>query len=218
MQTQIETCRSIIYKNYKYLRSKNFLKNSKCTYNMLFTITTGDNEDPFVLDVLNNELSLSEELDREEIDEYNFIIHAKNDLIGFCQPPTNPNLESSSNLKVKVLVQDVKDTQPFWPIESGSILSGGIRTDAKIDETSIILRANDLDLNETLTYSLGTTIDRSDPTLVSIPTQTPFEISNGNEIRIKFQPQASMKGFFNFSVFVYDSGRIFKYNLLFNLQ
>jgi hypothetical protein len=92
----------------------------------------------------------------------------------------------------------------------GPVISGGIRTDASLgDSTSVTLTAVDLDLDETLRFSLGTKFDHSDPSLD--PVTSPFVINAENEIEVTFDPQSTMKGFFNFSVFVHDSGTYFTF-------
>jgi len=157
------------------------------------------------LDQDKNILSLVKELDREEVAFYNLTIIAKNDRAGSCQRPSVlPDI--SSILEVTVEVLDVVDTPPTFP-NPGSIISGGVKTsNGEIgSSTSIKLRADDPDLNDPLTYRINEdSIRPSDPSLESI--QDPFLIDENNEIRITFQANEVMKGYFTFSVTVTDTG------------
>ena len=176
-----------------------------------YFILAGNEDAIFELLPESHELYLNRELDREARAEYELLVKATEECLS---PPgtlgegedaraTVFDTNDDSLLKVKVTVVDIDDNAPQFVRR---VFTGGISTDIDYGMVFMQIQAKDLDYQADLRYSLDGEIMPSESSegLEAIR-KPPFLVDEiTGEIRLNFDPQKGMKGYFDFGVRVFD--------------
>ena len=175
-----------------------------------YFIVDGNEDGIFELIPLEHELLLNKELDRERQSEYDLTVKATEECLS--QPDwlrDGRSIAFDSNddslLKVKIFVNDVNDNAPQF---SQAVFTGGIATDIDFGTAFMQVGAEDKDFGENavLEYSLDGEIvpSKKSEGLEGIR-KPPFLIDPvTGEVKLNFDPQKGMKGYFDFGVRVFD--------------
>ena len=166
----------------------------------------------------NTKVKLAEgvELDREEFDQYKFVVFVSNSV----QPPMTPvdpedvDPLDRSYLVVTVNVTDIIDTAPIF-IRDG-IISGGVSVGDDAGTVILPIQVYDPDLNDAVNFEISP-ITAQDPSLSSIVDPIKLiTVDNGSsvvgeriataDLVLNFVPNLAMKGYFTFSVRAFDLG------------
>lgn len=140
-------------------------------------------------------------LDREDpISSYSLKILATNDPSGSIAP-----VNSSSFLHLVIRVLDKNDVVPNF--KTDVIFTSFMETDT-IEKRLTVIEAEDLDLNETLTYTMLDDVQWHDMDVT--PPATSFTIERKDArscyLKLDFDPKAVTQGYCNFTIHVEDAG------------
>ncbi|XP_047739893.1 cadherin-23 [Hyalella azteca] len=190
------------------------LDNSVCYY-----IVGGDSLKSFSLDKLTHVLQAVKPLDREELEQHVLIVQASEDCVK--EPPQVPEFDATDDtlLKVIVNVNDVNDNSPKF---LKKVFTGGISTESAFGFEVLELMAEDLDYgsNAALRFQMIGTVQATVSEGLDHLRQQPFVVDPKTGIvKLNFDPQRGMKGYFDFKVGVtdgsewQDEARVFVYLL-----
>ncbi|KAI4457764.1 fat atypical cadherin-related [Holotrichia oblita] len=171
-----------------------------------YYIVGGNENRNFRLDKFTHELTINRELDREERDSYILLVKAAED----CN--NSPRIESSFDslddtlLKVLVNVADVNDNPPRF---IHRIFTGGVSTATSFGTKFMQVKAEDLDYGENavISYYLIGQVQMTLTEGLENLQRPPFLVEkNTGVVRLNFDPQQGMKGYFDFMVLANDTG------------
>ncbi|KPM07825.1 cadherin-23-like protein [Sarcoptes scabiei] len=178
-----------------------------------------DGEAIFKLDTFTHELATTKALDRETKSNYTIIVQATNDCFRLPHRIEKFDPKDNSMLQVLIGVKDVNDNPPKF---LKKIFSGGITTNTEYGTIFMSIKAIDPDsgVNSYVSYHIISDVRKSfSEGLEAIPSN-PFEINHKNgDIKLNFDPQKGMKGYFEFEVKandtdgLYDIAKVFIYLL-----
>lgn len=149
---------------------------------------------------MNNSIrlrNLPQGLDREDVPEYQLYIDVTND--PSVQPPISEQIPRNYTLYLTIIVQDENDNPPEF--KKAITIASFTQNDEKGKKIAVI-EANDVDLNETITYSLGKFAWNDTDGTVS--TDEPFKIENGADLILNFKPTGLNSGYCTFRIYAHD--------------
>ncbi|CAL4059672.1 unnamed protein product [Meganyctiphanes norvegica] len=170
-----------------------------------YFIVGGDQYNTFNLDAFSHEIMTMVELDREIHGHYTLLIKATEDclnppeLVSFFDP-TDDTL-----LRLQVYVNDINDNPPKFTRE---IFTGGITTASDFGLEIIRLTAYDPDAgrNAHLSFYLNGRVTETLSEGLGNIRKAPFIVEQTTGIiKLNFDPQKGMKGYFDFQVYVNDT-------------
>uniref|UniRef100_T1IXK9 Cadherin domain-containing protein n=1 Tax=Strigamia maritima TaxID=126957 RepID=T1IXK9_STRMM len=171
-----------------------------------YYIISGNEKNLFDLDKFTHVFRNVEPLDREQDEEHRLVVSASEDCV---QSPKKASSEiSTMNLLVKV--DDVNDNPPVF---QRRVFTGGVTTEAQFGTVVLQLQAYDRDVgnNARLTYYVNGPVSRrlTEGVQGEISVR-PFIVNvSSGEVNLNFDPQKGMKGYFDFSVLVNDTGSFY---------
>jgi hypothetical protein len=157
----------------------------------------------FNLNSETGQLTLREMLDRELIDQHEIRIIVSRFATG---PPANSPV--TSMLLLTIMVLDVNDNPPVFERKE---YGAGITTTDRIGKTLLQVKANDLDLNETITYHLLTETFQAKGEGIDAVEVTSFSVNSENNLGnvvLNFVPKSAMIGHFEFQIEARDNDNV----------
>lgn len=145
------------------------------------------------MDKITRNLTLKENLDRESVDRHEIRIISTNLETYPARRPSDDSL-----LIIEITVEDVNDNPPTFQYKNYAV---GVSETDNVDKTILTLFATDPDLDDEITYTIvpGSTVATGE-NLDNVK-DTAFEVNPRNgELKLKFQVQPNMKGYFDFEV------------------
>ncbi|XP_046672662.1 cadherin-23 isoform X2 [Homalodisca vitripennis] len=172
-----------------------------------YFIVAGNDEGFFNIEPLSHEITVAQELDREEAEMHLIMVKASEDCV--TPPQTNNSYldyKDSTVLRVVIFVNDINDNAPQFVKE---VFTGGVTTDADFGSEFMQVRAIDADFGrnaEIQYYMIGQTQMTLSEGMENIQ-QPPFLVDvNSGIVSLNFDPQKGMKGYFDFKVVANDTG------------
>ncbi|XP_071547485.1 cadherin-23 isoform X3 [Panulirus ornatus] len=175
------------------------------TAHVCYFIVGGDEYGTFNLDSFTHELMTMKELDREMEDHYTLLIKATEDCLTLPQPVAFFDPRDDTLLKVHVFVNDINDNAPKFTRE---VFTGGITTASDFGLEVMRLTAIDPDgwENSRLRYYMDGRVQETLSENLDNIRRSPFIVDPVSGIvKLNFDPQKGMKGYFDFKVYVNDS-------------
>ncbi|XP_050735758.1 cadherin-23-like isoform X6 [Eriocheir sinensis] len=170
-----------------------------------YFIVGGDEYDTFSLDRLTHELMAIKELDREVEDHYTLLVKATEDCLTMPEPVPFFDPRDDTLLKVHVFVNDINDNPPRFTRE---VFTGGITTASDFGLEVMRLTAYDPDAGENsrLRYYMDGRVQETLSENLDTIRRSPFLVDPVTGIvKLNFDPQKGMKGYFDFKVYVNDT-------------
>ncbi|KAK3865196.1 hypothetical protein Pcinc_029183 [Petrolisthes cinctipes] len=175
------------------------------TAHVCYFIVGGDEFDNFNLDSMSHELMAVKELDREVEDHYTLIVKATEDCLTLPQPISFFNPADDTLLRVHIYVNDINDNPPKFTRE---VFTGGITTASDFGLEIMRLTAIDPDtgINSRLRYYMDGRVQETLSENLDNIRRSPFIVDPvSGVVKLNFDPQKGMKGYFDFKVYVNDS-------------
>ncbi|XP_023245986.1 cadherin-23 [Copidosoma floridanum] len=170
-----------------------------------YYIVGGNDEQLFELDKYNNTLTVTRELDREARESYEIVVKAT-DNCNMIQPVKQDFYEKDPTLlKVVVTVTDVNDEAPHFVRR---VFTGGVTTDADFGTEFMHVQAKDSDSGENAIvkyYLIGKILMTLSEGFDNFHLQPFLVDENTGAIKLNFDPQRGMKGYFDFTVLANDT-------------
>ncbi|KAJ8921830.1 hypothetical protein NQ315_008462 [Exocentrus adspersus] len=153
-------------------------------------------ENTFNVDVATGTISLKQVISYKRNKNFQFSVVASNDT-----SPTSTNSESFLNITCNVIETNIN--WPQWTRKTffGAIMSGYIRNTPVL--TVEATDADEIDQDQ-LTYNINGSISSSDSSLNNVPSDAFLITKDTGEIRLNFQVESTMVGYFQFDVTVWD--------------
>ncbi|BES92052.1 Cadherin domain [Nesidiocoris tenuis] len=176
-----------------------------------YYIIAGNDDNNFEIEPISHQITTIRELDREEKEIHTLLVKASEDCTK--APPKFSNATLSENavrddtiLKLLIWVVDTNDNAPHFVKR---VFTGGVSTEAEFGTEALQVKAEDPDVsvNAELSYyidgEIRTTLSEEMDN-VQVP---PFVIDKSTgSVFLNFDPQKGMKGYFDFTVYVNDTG------------
>ncbi|CAB0015650.1 unnamed protein product [Nesidiocoris tenuis] len=176
-----------------------------------YYIIAGNEDNNFEIEPISHQITTIRELDREEKEIHTLLVKASEDCTK--APPKFSNATLSENavrddtiLKLLIWVVDTNDNAPHFVKR---VFTGGVSTEAEFGTEALQVKAEDPDVsvNAELSYyidgEIRTTLSEEMDN-VQVP---PFVIDKSTgSVFLNFDPQKGMKGYFDFTVYVNDTG------------
>ncbi|KAK4293967.1 hypothetical protein Pmani_033375 [Petrolisthes manimaculis] len=175
------------------------------TAHVCYFIVGGDEFGNFNLDSMSHELMALNELDREVEDHYTLIVKATEDCLTLPQPISFFNPADDTLLRVHIYVNDINDNPPKFTRE---VFTGGITTASDFGLEIMRLTAIDPDtgINSRLRYYMDGRVQETLSENLDNIRRSPFIVDPvSGVVKLNFDPQKGMKGYFDFKVYVNDS-------------
>lgn len=175
------------------------------TAQVCYFIVGGDEYNTFNLDRFSHELMAVKELDREVDDHYTLLVKATEDCLSMPEPVSFFDPRDDTLLKVHVFVNDINDNPPRFTRE---VFTGGITTASDFGLQIMRLTAYDPDAGENsrLRYFMDGRVQETLSENLDNVRRSPFLVDPVSGIvKLNFDPQKGMKGYFDFKVYVNDS-------------
>ncbi|XP_069185641.1 cadherin-23 isoform X4 [Procambarus clarkii] len=175
------------------------------TAHVCYFIVGGDEYGTFSLDSFSHEIMTLKELDREVEDHYTLLIKATEDCLTIPEPVAFFDPRDDTILKVHVFVNDINDNAPKFTRE---VFTGGITTASHFGLEIMRLTAIDPDARENsrLRYYMDGRVQETLSENLDNVRRSPFIVDPVSGIvKLNFDPQKGMKGYFDFKVYVNDS-------------
>uniref|UniRef100_A0A0C9RKK1 Cdh23_3 protein n=1 Tax=Fopius arisanus TaxID=64838 RepID=A0A0C9RKK1_9HYME len=151
----------------------------------------------FTLDKTTRNLTVAQELDREVQSEMMISVITTADSDG---PPRDPR--SKAVLNISVIVLDENDNAPVF---KSHLYSGGVAVEDVLDKVILTVEATDVDLNDTIRYSLvENSLSTTDSSIATVENPFFLDTFTGN-LLLKFSATSNMAGFFKFEIAAYDA-------------
>ncbi|XP_063590983.1 cadherin-23-like [Penaeus indicus] len=170
-----------------------------------YFIVGGDEYSTFSLDRISHELMTMKELDREAEDHYTLLVKATEDCLTLPEPVAFFDPRDDTLLKVHVFVNDINDNPPKFTRE---VFTGGITTESHFGAEIMKITAIDPDSSENsrLRYYMDGRVQETLSENLDNIRRSPFVVDPVSGIvKLNFDPQKGMKGYFDFKVYVNDS-------------
>lgn len=196
--------------------NKELDRERKQNYTLVIKATENCLESPLPLNISSNEISrpVSSKLRKAKSEMNRFtdpLTIALDEENGSTEKYEQLMSESSSLIaedptlvKVMVMIQDINDNPPKF---AKKIFTGGVSTSADFGTEIMKLKATDLDvgINAKLSYfQIGKTHRTLAEGLDTIKDPSFIIEKNSGSVKLNFDPQKEMKGYFDFSVLVKD--------------
>ncbi|XP_045137140.1 cadherin-23-like [Portunus trituberculatus] len=175
------------------------------TAQVCYFIVGGDEYNTFNLDRFSHEIMAVKELDREVDDHYTLLVKATEDCLSKPEPVSFFDPRDDTLLKVHVFVNDINDNPPKFTRE---VFTGGITTASDFGLQVMRLTAYDPDAGENsrLRYYMDGRVQETLSENLDNVRRSPFLVDPVSGIvKLNFDPQKGMKGYFDFKVYVNDS-------------
>ncbi|KAF2362742.1 Cadherin [Trinorchestia longiramus] len=169
-----------------------------------YYIVGGDILNTFVLGKTTHVLTVVRPLDREEVPQHLLWVRASEDCVNAPPPVTSFDSKDNTLLQVVVNVNDLNDNTPKF---SRKVYTGGISTESAFGLQVLELTASDADYgdNAKLVFSMEGAVLATVSEGLDKLRQEPFLVdTNTGIVRLNFDPQRGMKGYFDFEVSVRD--------------
>ncbi|XP_073991281.1 cadherin 88C isoform X3 [Rhodnius prolixus] len=175
-----------------------------------YYIIAGNENNYFNIEPLSHQIMAAKELDRELQDTHVLIVKASEDCtkIPSSLPTnsTNSEIRDDTTLKLIIKVIDINDNPPTFVKK---VFTGGVTTEADFGTEFMQVKAIDPDLGinaEVNYYIVGETKMTLSEGMDYIQ-QPPFVVDQkSGSLFLNFDPQKGMKGYFDFTVVVNDTG------------
>ncbi|XP_014258581.1 cadherin-23-like isoform X2 [Cimex lectularius] len=174
-----------------------------------YYVIDGNEEGYFHLEPLSHEITVVKPLDREEKEQHEMIIKASEDCTKMPQKSDliiKEGKKDDTTLKIIINVIDVNDNPPKF---AKKVFTGGVTTEADFGTEFLQVKADDPDSgkNSELSYFItGKTQMTLSEGMENIQ-QPPFVVDQQTGgVFLNFDPQKGMKGYFDFTVMVNDTG------------
>lgn len=173
-----------------------------------YYIISGNEEGYFHLEPLSHKITTVREVDREERDKHILLVKASEDCINAPRIEGNVHFDSrdDSLLRLVVNILDINDNAPQFVHK---VFTGGVTTEADFGTELLQIKAVDKDMgiNARVKYFIIGAIRVSlSEGMENIP-QPPFILDEDTgSIFLNFDPQKSMKGYFDFLLMANDTG------------
>lgn len=175
------------------------------TAQVCYFIVGGDEYNTFSLDRFTHEIMAVKELDREVDAHYTLLVKATEDCLSKPEPVSFFDPRDDTLLKVHVFVNDINDNPPKFTRE---VFTGGITTASDFGLQVMRLTAYDPDAGENsrLRYYMDGRVQETLSENLDNVRRSPFIVDPVSGIvKLNFDPQKGMKGYFDFKVYVNDS-------------
>ncbi|XP_064108915.1 cadherin-23-like isoform X3 [Macrobrachium nipponense] len=175
------------------------------TAHVCYFIVGGDEFSSFRLDRMSHELMTNKELDRESEDHYILIVKATEDCLATPELVSFFDSRDDTLLKVHVFVNDINDNAPKFTRE---VFTGGITTESDFGLEVMKITAIDPDIGENgrMRYYMDGKVQETLSENLDNIRKSPFLVDPVTGIvKLNFDPQKGMKGYFDFKVYVNDT-------------
>lgn len=171
-----------------------------------YYIVGGNEGNWFKIEPLTHQISATRELDREVTDKYEVVVKASEDCTK--TPPRVDEFDSSDDTLLQLIigVSDINDNPPVF---TKRVFTGGITTEADFGTEFMQVKAIDPDLEENGKmnyYMVGDVKMTLSEGMDNIQTPPFLVDKESGSIFLNFDPQKGMKGYFDFTVTVNDTG------------
>ncbi|XP_076057455.1 cadherin 88C isoform X2 [Oratosquilla oratoria] len=170
-----------------------------------YFLVGGDIQGAFHIDPFSHELMTAKELDREAQSRYTLLVKATEDCLTRPEPISFFDSTDDTLLKVIVGVKDVNDNPPRFTRKE---FTGGITTESDFGLEVMRITAIDLDSEENsrLRYYMAGPVQETLTEGLDNIRRSPFVIDPvTGVVKLNFDPQKGMKGYFDFQVYVNDT-------------
>ncbi|XP_060525001.1 cadherin-23 isoform X2 [Cylas formicarius] len=184
-----------------------------------YFIVGGNENGLFYLDPFDHTISITSTLDREETDLHLIFVKATENCANPPKPQNSFDANDDTQIKVIVKVLDVNDNPPKF---TRRIFTGGVSTATPFGTNFMQVAAEDPDSDENaiISYYIVGKVKMTLTEGLDHLSRPPFIVERDTgAVRLNFDPQQGMKGYFDFAVLandtagLHDTARVFIYLL-----
>ncbi|CAH1406526.1 unnamed protein product [Nezara viridula] len=171
-----------------------------------YYIVGGNEGSWFNIEPLTHQITTMRELDREVTDKYELIVKASEDCTKIPPQVTDFDPSDDTLLHLFINVSDVNDNAPVF---TKRVFTGGITTEADFGTEFMQVKATDPDLgrNGKMSYYMTSEVKMTLSEGMDNIQTPPFIVDKDTgSVFVNFDPQKGMKGYFDFTVMVNDTG------------